>query len=89
MSSLWDNSFEKQKAIKLDGTLQVCSRCKLPAISPDKNCEHCAHVEDDQLEQVRKDYDRRNNIKKVQTKIAFLWGMTISIILLIIFLIIF
>ena len=88
MSSLWDNAFEKQKAIKLDGTQQICNRCKLPYPKASKECDHCALLEDDELEQLRKQYNQYHDEKKIQTRIAIVWSVIIFSMLLIIFLLV-
>ena len=88
MSSLWDNAFEKQKAIKLDGTQQICSRCKLPYPKTSKECDHCAHLADDELEQLRKQYNQLHNEKIAQKRIAIIWSVIIVTILLVLFLIV-
>ena len=81
MSSLWDNAFEQQKSIKLDGTLQVCRRCKLPYPMDSEQCTHCAHLDDDELEQLRQQYNQRHNEKKVQARTATIWAVIIISIL--------
>ncbi len=84
MTSLWDNAFEKQKAINLDGALQICSRCKLPYPKASKECSHCTHLSDDELEQLRQDFNQRNYKKNVQTRLAMIWGLVIVFILFVI-----
>ena len=87
MSSLWDNAFEKQKSVKLDGSLQICNRCKLPYPKSSEHCDHCANVEDDKLEQLRKEYNQQHNRKEIQKRIALVWSVILILILLVIFMI--
>ena len=88
MSSLWDNAFEKQKATKLDGTFQICGRCNLPFPKSATECEHCAHLDDDELDLLRKQYNQQHNEKVSQKRFALIWAIVITIILLIIFVIV-
>lgn len=87
MSSLWDNAFEKQKAVKLDGTFQVCGRCKLPYPKTATECEHCAHLDDDELEQLQQQYNQQHGEKTSQRRLVVIWGIVIAVILLTIFVI--
>ncbi len=82
MSSLWNNAFEKQKANKLDQMLQVCTRCKLPYSKSSKECDYCAHLDDDELEKLRaqfKEYYKKGEPKRYTT---FIWSVVIVLILL-------
>ena len=81
MSSLWDNAFEQQKSIKLDGTLQVCKRCKLPYPMDSEQCTHCSHLDDDELEQLRRQFNEQHSEKKVRARIAAVWAIIIASIL--------
>ena len=81
MSSLWDNAFERQKSVKLDGTLQVCKRCKLPYAITSDQCTHCAHLDDDELEQLRKEFNQQHSVRKAQARLALVWAIIIIAIL--------
>ncbi len=88
MSSLWDNAFEKQKASKLDGSMQVCSRCNLPYPKFASECEHCAHLSDSELDELRKQYNQQHNEKQLQQKLALIWAVILIVILLIVFIVV-
>ena len=88
MSSLWNNAFEKQKASKLDGTTQVCGRCNLPYAKVASECEHCAHLDDNELDELRKQYNQQHNEKKLQQRLTLVWAIILVVILLIIFIIV-
>lgn len=88
MSSLWDNAFEKQKSSKLDGTFQVCGRCNLPYPRTASECEHCAHLDDDELDLLRQQFNQQHSEKKLQRRLAIIWTVVLLAILLIIFVIV-
>ena len=88
MSSLWDAAFEKQKASKLDGTMQVCPRCNLPYPKSASKCMHCAHLTDSELDELRSQYNLRHNEAKVQRRLTLVWALVLGVILSIIFIIV-
>ena len=88
MSSLWDNAFEKQKANRLDGTTQVCTRCNLPYAKSASECEHCAHLSDGELDELRKQYNQQHNEKQLQRRLTLIWGIVLAVILLAIFIVV-
>ena len=88
MSSLWDNAFEKQKASKFDGALQLCARCNLPYSKLASECEHCTLLDDNELDDLRKHYNQQHNEKKMQHRLALVWALVLALILLTVFIIV-
>lgn len=87
MSSLWNNAFEKQKVSRFDGTTQICGRCNLPYSKSASECEHCAHLSDNELDELRKQYNQQHSERKLQRRLTLIWAIILVVILLLVFIV--